>query len=173
MRLDTYKVPDANLKISAQLPMPQADISGGSSSTSTVSMGQKAKKLSVALTIAFKDANLLTELIGIAEQTDDAGDARVWQIIDPLAKAMQIRQVKFTDALRVTEADSLQAWSVTFSLVEHNSVPEKKEARRTPEPVAESADPGVPVATESTPQTAAPELNGVEKYLKQLDNALA
>ncbi|GAA4649017.1 hypothetical protein GCM10023116_12910 [Kistimonas scapharcae] len=173
MMLDNYKIPGKNLKVSLVLPLARKDISGQTSSTDTVSTGNKAKTLAIALTVPHKQPGDLRRLAAKAQALDTAGKPMVYVISDDLAEAMDIRQVEFTGDFRVDEQDNLQAWSVRFSLREHLSVPEKKEQRQekpTPQETPATGD-TVAATPEETPVNAR-ELTGFESFLAKIDQAL-
>lgn len=179
--LDNYRIPGRNRKISLVLPLTRQDLSGQTSSTDTVTTGNKPKTLAVALTLAFRRAVDLRRLVATAQALDENGVPKIYVISDPLAEALDIRQVEFAGDFRVDEQENLQAWSVRFSLREHLSVPEKRE-QRLPEydPLAVPADGETVSATQETQgqqgqQGAAVisrDLTGFEAFLSRIDQAL-
>ena len=75
-----------------------------------------AIKLSISVHIRFDQAADLRGLTGVAEAVDATGKPLVYTIADPLAESLDIRQVEFTDQLRVSVLAGKQAWVVRFAL---------------------------------------------------------
>lgn len=119
-----------DLKISVSLPLASEDVSGQSSKTAKIQKGDKAKTVSVGLQIKFLNAKDLTALVALAEAKDKAGARVIYQILERTANAMNIREVTFDNNFNVSEDATLELWTVSFDLAEHNSVAEKKEATR-------------------------------------------
>ena len=115
-------------RVTCELPMPDTDLSGNSSSTAISEEGFKPKKLSISLKIRFDDHDDLSSLVQLAEAVNSAGERKIYTIVNKLAKAYNIRQVRFTESLRASELANSLAWQVNFSLLEYNSVPEKVES---------------------------------------------
>lgn len=173
MMLDNYKVPNKDLKVSLSQPIPNEDMSGQTASTETVGKGKKAKQLEVSLTVGFVDKQQLRELSALADAVDTKGDSVKYTIVDELAQAVNIRQVHFVGNFRVTKADMLQAWQISFSLAEYYSVPEKKEQRQpVAEPEQQASDTQAVAATD-TEVTPEEPLTGFRKWLKNWDESLA
>lgn len=173
MMLNNYKVPDQNRKVSLSAPMVSKDISGQTASTSKVDEGQKSQKISVSLTINFSDSDKLAELQAVAKAKDEADKPVVYTVVDPLAKAMKIRQVVFVDTFRVTEGEG-QHWQVSFSLSEHKSVAEKKEQRVTETTeTTQNTDTDTVTVTETEDAANGEELTSTEGFLAKLDRWLS
>jgi len=174
VRLNEYTVPNSELRVNASLRIENETLAGQTSSTSSTNKGVKPKVLQVSLLIRFDDAKQLTELTSVAEAMDDKGALTVYDIVEPTANAMNVRQVQFTDNFSVREVDGNKAWRVTFSLKEYLSVSEKAEQRlAVSEPGAQSAE-GDTISTASTSQDTATEpLTGFEQFLSRVDKALA
>ena len=107
----------------------------------------------------------------------DKGALVTYDIVEPTANAMNVRQVQFVDTFTARPIDGLRAWRVSFGLAEYRSVPEKIEQRQqTAAPQTQQAE-GDTVAAADTPaapsQAAAPELTGFENVLAFLDEQLA
>ena len=177
MMLNNYRVPQKNRIVSLSAPLPAQDISGQTASTTTVDKGQKAQELSVTLTLNFTEAAELNALQTVARAKDDNGDPVIYTVVDPLAKAMNIRQVKFVGTFRVNESQGQQAWAISFTLSEHLSVAEKKEQRQQAAQVqaqqAEGDSVTPPETTPASEQPNAPELTAWESLLQSIDNVLA
>ncbi|MEH6649994.1 MAG: DNA-binding protein [Motiliproteus sp.] len=167
-----YKVPGKDLQVALAMPLARKDISGQSSSTDTVTAGNKAKKLSVALTLGFNKAAELLRLSNMAEAVDDSGKPLTYTIADELAEALNIRQVKFSDSFRIDPQGGKRAWTIRFTLSEHLSIAEKKEQRaEQPQPNA-PATTGEPVASADNTVPDAEQLTGFEGFLGKVDKAL-
>lgn len=123
-----YSVPGKNLLVQASLDLNNQEM--GQDAFSDVSpRGSRPKKLSVALTLPYSQPEALQALLAIAEATTAAGDRVVYDIVDNTARAFGVRQVVFDDTLAAKERDTLQAWDVSFALLEQNSVAEQKALR--------------------------------------------
>lgn len=169
-----YQVPGKDLSVSLAMPLARKDISGQTSSTDTVTAGNKAKKLSVALTLTFAEGNALRRLSSVAEAIDDSGDPLTYTIADDLAEAMNIRQVRFAESLRVDPQTGKRAWTVRFTLAEHLSVAEKREQRaEEPTPNArETAGENVSASNTSADAPNGVQMTGFEQFLSSVDKAL-
>ena len=126
--LDDTTIKGYEHRVTCELPMPDTDLSGNSSSTAVSEEGFKPKKLSISLKICFDDHEDLSSLVQLAEAVNSTGERKIYTIVNKLAKAYNIRQVRFTESLRASELANSLAWQVNFSLLEYNSVPEKVES---------------------------------------------
>lgn len=131
MLIGDFKLKGYQIKVSAALRLPGKDISGQTNSTLQAENGIKPKTLTVKLMVQQKNEKWLKELISTAESEDTAGRRTIYDIVDRTASAMNIRQVKFTEAVIVREDEVQKAWSINFTLIEHRSVAEKAQAKRT------------------------------------------
>jgi hypothetical protein len=177
--LNDTKIPGHNQKISIDLKFASEDMSGNSSSTAKAQKGDKGKTIKVQTSIKFVDADDLSLLVNLAEAKDASGEQVIYHIVNHTANAMNMRQGFFDETLSVKENDSTEDWSISFTLSEHHSVPEKKEARKAEKKVTEQAPKGTAVNGQ-TPGAAAPaavtdqavELTPFEQKLKGLDTFL-
>ncbi len=124
-----FTVPGKNLKVSVSQNLSRKDISGQTSSTSTVTEGNKAKKISCALIIPKINPHDLEELNAVAEAVLENGDPQIYMVSHDLLNVLKIREVVFSDTLDSSESADLQAWEIKFSLTEKSSIAEKKENR--------------------------------------------
>jgi len=174
MTLDEFEVPEKERQVSVYFRFETENISGQTSATDRVNKGIKPKSLSVSLQIDMNEAHLLTELVAISETIDDKGGMKVFDLVEPLAKALKIRQVKFTDNFNVSEIEHKRAWRVYFVLTEHLSTSEKNLLRQD-EPIIEEqqADGELvgPVAS-TTQDEPAVELTGFESVLQFFEDKL-
>ncbi|WP_338522406.1 DNA-binding protein [Pseudomonas batumici] len=172
--LDGQKVNGKSLKVTANLRIDSADMSGQTSNTDSSHKGFKPKALTVTLMIPFRDQDHLTELMQLAEATEAGGQLKTYRVVNDTAQAFGLRQVQFSDNVSVREDDTLSAWRVQFSLSEKLSNPERVESRRPDNSVQQQGGTGNGVADPSTDSEAgAPELSRFEKMLKRVDDYLA
>jgi hypothetical protein len=129
---ENYTVPGKNLKVSGSFAMVRKDLGGFTSGTDFSSGGVKPKRLNVALDLPYAQEDDMKQLTAIATAVDSDGDPINYDIVDRTARAMLIRQVHFQDNFRVAEHDTLEAWSVSFTLEEWRSIPELVEQRQEP-----------------------------------------
>lgn len=139
--LGDYSVKGFGLKLTAELSLPEEDLSGQSSSSASAESGIKPKRMRVSLNIPYDDDEALTSLIALAEATDANGSRQIYNIVNQTAAVYRVRQVRFTERFTAQELDDSQAWAVTFVLVEHRSIPERIEQKRV-----ENLEPAVPTA---------------------------
>ena len=178
LTLDGEPIAMSSMRISLSMQFQDKDQSGQTSATSKAEQGAKAKELDVSGLIPYKDQDKLARLFELADLKGDGGQRHVFRVGSLLAKAVKIRQAKFTGRITASEQEGLLAWQVSFTLSDHNSVPEKRE-QRLPKAAAQ-----VSQATEQTTQAKAPSssedgkadedaLTPFERYLKKVDDALA
>lgn len=139
-------VPGKNLLVTATLSLPDKDMGGFGSFTDAIGGGSEPKKLSCAMQVPFTDLARLQAFIVTAEAMDEAGDRVVYDIVDQTARAFNIRQVAFTGSVSAKERDNLQAWDVSFTLVERRSVAEMVEERLESHQVTGKTSDGAPLA---------------------------
>ncbi|GAB6177972.1 hypothetical protein JCM16814_28630 [Desulfobaculum senezii] len=132
LRLDDFTVPGYGLRVSGDLEIKTADLSGETSGTATAEKGVKPKKLRVSCTVPFAESHALRGLIRIAEAKDEDGTLHIYTVANLTANAAGVRQAQFCDHVQWQEVDGLAAWSVSFTLREHMSVPERVETRQKP-----------------------------------------
>jgi hypothetical protein len=177
--LNDNKIPGHNQKVSIDLKFASEDMSGNSSSTAKAQKGDKGKTIKVQTSIKFVDADQLSLLVNLAEAKDASGEQAIYHIVNHTANAMNMRQGFFDETLSVKENETTEDWSISFTLSEHHSVPEKKEARKAAKKVTEQAAKGTPVNS-ATPGAAAPanvteqavELTPLEQKIKGFDSWL-
>ncbi|QSB01963.1 hypothetical protein JWZ98_03100 [Methylomonas sp. EFPC1] len=152
--LNGVKIPGYGLRVSANLVLAGEDLSGNSSSTTQAEKGDKPKTISVRTTIKFTNPGELSAIYQLAESRASSTDRTVYNIINDTAQALNMRQVTFQGNVDASEQYNLRCWDVTFTLVEHRSVPEKKQARAQAKakakPVTTQRAAGQPVAPVST-----------------------
>lgn len=175
LRLNNQEVLGQEMKINIKLPFGDSDLSGQGSGTDTAEQGMKAKELTVSMLIRFDKVEWLTSLTDLAESLEENGSRTIYRIGNDAAEAMKFYQAKFTGEVNLTEQESINAWSVTFTLTEVLSVPERKAQRDEIKPAKQQTvnnndgdtstgdDPNIPPNTD---------LTMVEQFLKYADNAL-
>nr|VFK16736.1 MAG: hypothetical protein BECKLFY1418C_GA0070996_102546 [Candidatus Kentron sp. LFY] len=162
-------IPGYGLRVQCELPMPDKDLSGEGSGTAIAERGFKPKRLRVSLFIRYTEPEQLEALVRLAEATDDSGERVIYPILNETAKAFRIREVRFTERLQANEQDGTQAWQVSFHLVEHHSIPEKVEDRKTAPATVTTSETGKVVTPEGEPER---ELTSVERFLKWTDDRI-
>jgi hypothetical protein len=128
MKLDNTVIKGYAFLVDVQGSLDNKDISGKSSSGATKSNGWKPKRVNVSLKIKQSNQKQLKDITELFEK-DDNQTPHTYTLLDATANAMGIRQVQFTGNLAVREESGLKAWSVSFTLLEKNSTPSKKEAQ--------------------------------------------
>lgn len=150
MFLDDISVPGKNMVVKGNLELRTEDIAGETSGSESVEKGIKPKILRVSLQIPFTQAKDLGSLIQTAETLSEAGARKTWTITHPTANAAGIRQVQFTESVNWEEAGSLQMWTVSFTLRECLSNPERSEAREATKDPVEQKGAGKPINENGT-----------------------
>lgn len=173
--LDGQKVNGKTLKVTANLRIDSADLSGQTSNTDSSHKGFKPKALTVSLLIPYRDRAHLMELMRLGEATAEGGQLKTYRVVNDTAEAFGVRQVTFSDTLTAREDDSLRAWRVQFTLTEKLSNPERVETRRSGNKVQQQSGTGNGVADpsalpETAPGAGTPELSGFESILKRVDD---
>jgi hypothetical protein len=174
MMLGNYTVPDKNRRVSVSLRFDEEKLGAQTSGTDTAHKGIKPKLINVFFIVPFVEEKKLTELIAVAESVTDKGNKTIYDIVEPAANAMKVRKVQFTDTLEVREDYTLNAWGVSFALLEYKSVAEKTEQRQPVATAPAQSAPGETVASsdDSGADDEAP-VTGVEKFIAGLDRALS
>lgn len=129
LALDGEAILLRNITVSATMQLPDKDMSGQSTSTTSAQQGNKAKELRVSGVIDFNDETILTRIFQLAEATESNGAKKTYRIANATAKAINMRQGVFSGGIDATEQQGKMHWQVTFTLREKLSVPEKASAR--------------------------------------------
>ena len=82
----------------------------------------------------FTDKQQLTNLFKLAEATE-SGARVIYRISNKTAEALGVKQVRFASKIEAVEQQTTRQWSVSFTLQEYRSVPQKVEERQ-PDAVA-------------------------------------
>lgn len=178
--LDGEQILGKKMKVTGNLRIEAADMSGQTSNTQTAHKGFKPKTLAVSLMIPFVDQVQLRTIMRLAEATAGGGQLKMYRIVNDTAAAFGIREVQFSEGISAREDDTLAAWLVQFTLSEKESNPEKVEQRRAANGVSSQSAPGQAVGGSGGAAGAGggeagngQELSGFEKTLKKLDDYLA
>ncbi len=164
--LDQTSIQGYDQRVTASQDLPDKDLSADSSSTSVAEGGIKPTKLSVTLKIRYTDKLNLKSLVNLSRSVDDQGVRRVYQVINQTAQAYNVRQARFTERVRAAELSDQQAWQVTFTLLEHNSVPERTEDRQqTSSTTNQPSSDGTPTNTTNSAGEQGKVYTGVMKWL--------
>ncbi|MFT6986225.1 MAG: hypothetical protein ACJAT7_002048 [Psychromonas sp.] len=118
------------MTVAMTMELQDKDMSGQSSGTDAAEQGDKGKKLTFAGIIPFKSVETLTKLYQLASAHDETDSRQIYRIGSDMARALKIRQAKFTGSITATEHGALLAWRVSFELREVNGVAEQKEIRK-------------------------------------------
>lgn len=171
LKLDDYTVPGYGLVVGVTGPLKDEDASGETSSTARAKKGSKGKKLEVTLSLRFVHADELRKLFRVAEATEH-GDSKIYTITNDTANTAGMRQGHFTGTIRADEDEGLRKWNVSFSLIEHSSVPEMAEARQAARESGTQANAGEAVEAGASAPPGEENLGSVERVLKWLDEKI-
>ncbi|EKR5654865.1 hypothetical protein ACQYRI_14655 [Salmonella enterica] len=118
-----------NMRVTITQQFQDKDQSGQTSSTTKSEQGAKGKELRVSGEVPFKDKAILRRIFELASATDARGKRQKYRVAHEQARAVNFREATFTGTLDAPQQDGKMSWLVTFTLTEHISVQEKKEAR--------------------------------------------
>lgn len=141
LALDGEAIPLRSLTVTPSMQFQEKDQSGQTSSTANAEQGIKPKELRVSGVIPFTDAKVLTRLFALAE-AKEGGKLKRYRVANPTAQAINFRLSTFTGSIDAPKQDGKQAWLVTFTLREHVSVAEKRDARADGKTAAQKQSPG-------------------------------
>lgn len=128
LALNGEAIPLKNLSVTPSMMFQDKDQSGQSSSTAVAEQGIKPKELRITGVLPFTEKKALTRLFAMAE-AKDGGNLKRYRVANMTAQAVNFRIGTFTGSLDAGKIEGKQAWQVTFTLREHLSVSEKREAR--------------------------------------------
>lgn len=118
-----------NMRVTITQQFQDKDQSGQTSSTTKSEQGMKGKELRVSGEVPFKNKEILRRIFELASATDAGGKRQKYRVAHEQARAVNFREATFTGTLDAPQQDGKMSWLVTFTLTEHISVQEKKEAR--------------------------------------------
>ncbi len=128
LALNGEAIPLKNLSVTPSMMFQDKDQSGQSSSTAIAEQGIKPKELRITGTLSFTEAKALSRIFALAE-TKEGGNLKRYRVANLTAQAINFRIGTFTNSIDASKIEGKQAWQVTFTLREHLSVSEKREAR--------------------------------------------
>lgn len=126
-----------NMRVTITQQFQDKDQSGQTSSTTKSEQGAKGKELRVSGEIPFKNKEILRRIFELASATDTSGQRQKYRIAHEQARAVNFREATFTGMLDAPQQDGKMSWLVTFTLTEHISVQEKREARASSKTTAQ------------------------------------
>ncbi|PMT73896.1 adenine glycosylase [Vibrio parahaemolyticus] len=173
LQLNNQEINGKEIRINIKLPFGDSDLSGTGSGTDSAEEGTKAKEMTVNLLVPFEHSEWLTDLVELAEATDENGARTVYRIGNDAAKAMKFYQAKFTGELNIAEQDQTMAWRVNFTLTEKLSVPERKQQREPIKAAAQQTqgeNTNEVIESDSIPPNT--QLTDFERILQYTDDAL-
>ncbi|WP_324029952.1 hypothetical protein GC087_06035 [Pantoea sp. JZ2] len=118
-----------NMRVTVTQQFQDKDQSGQTSSTTKSEQGAKGKELRVSGEIPFRNKAILRRIFELASATDASGQRQKYRVAHDQARAVNFREAIFTGTLDAPQQDGKMSWLVTFTLTEHISVQEKREAR--------------------------------------------
>lgn len=173
LALNATEIKGYGHKVNCKFSLPESDLSGKSSSTAAAEEGEKACVIRVQLNIKYEDAEFLKTIKSLGMAKDETkGTRKVYNIENQTAKAFGVRQVRFVGEVSAQELDEVQAWSVSFTLIESLSISEKVEANKIKNEEPEAAPADEKVVSEESSVATEPE-SWLEKVVAALDSALA
>ena len=146
-----FAIRGKNLKTSIELEIERKDLSGDSSSGAFAPAGAKTQKITISLQIEKKNPQHLLGLIQKSQENNDDGSPVIFNISNDHCAARGIRQAYFEGTVSSADADGVQAWNVSFTMREYNSVPEKLEGREE-QKEAEATGDGVTAVGSTDPE---------------------
>lgn len=177
LRLNNEEILGKEFNVNIKLPFADSDMSGQSSSTDSAEQGMKAKELTVSYIVPFDDSDYLTQITNLAEAVDDQTSRRTtYRIGHDAAKAIGFYLAKFTGELNIQEMTDIQGWTVTFTMKEKLSVPERKGQRVSLSPAQQQTRSGDTETGITAPDNEAlppnTNLTDTERFFKNIDDSL-
>lgn len=118
-----------NMRVTISQQFQDKDQSGQTSATTKSEQGIKGKELRVSGEIPYKNPEILRRIFELGSATDASGQRQKYRVAHEAARAVNFREATFTGTLDAPPQDGRMSWLVTFTLTEHISVQEKREAR--------------------------------------------
>lgn len=118
-----------NMRVTVSQQFQDKDQSGQTSATTKSEQGIKGKELRVSGEIPYKNPEILRRIFELASATEASGQRQKYRVAHEAARAVNFREAIFTGTLDAPPQDGRMSWLVTFTLTEHISVQEKREAR--------------------------------------------
>lgn len=120
-----------NMRVTVTQQFQDKDQSGQTSATTKSEQGTKGKELRVSGEVPFKNKAILRRIFELAGATGADGQRQKYRVAHEQARAVNFREAVFSGTLDAPQQDGKMSWLVTFTLTEHISVQEKREARAT------------------------------------------
>ncbi|MEZ6877623.1 hypothetical protein [Enterobacter sp. KBR-315C3_2022] len=120
-----------NMRVTVTQQFQDKDQSGQTSATTKSEQGAKGKELRITGEVPFKNKAVLRRIFELASATDACGKRQKYRVAHDVARSVNFREATFTGTLDAPQQDGKMSWLVTFTLAEHISVQEKREARAT------------------------------------------
>lgn len=118
-----------NMIVSISMQIAEQDQSGQTSATTKSEQGVKAKELKVSGLVDFDTPEILIKIYALGEATDGGGKMQKYRVASLLAQSVNFREATFSGSVEAIEQVDKMAWQVSFTLKEHVSVSEKRQAR--------------------------------------------
>ena len=131
-----------NMRVTVSQQFQDKDQSGQTSATTKSEQGIKGKELRVSGEIPYKNPEILRRIFELGSATDASGQRQKYRVAHEAARAVNFREATFTGTLDAPPQDGRMSWLVTFTLTEHISVQEKREARASGKNKAVKQTPG-------------------------------
>ncbi|EFB7642697.1 hypothetical protein E4I92_13785 [Escherichia coli] len=164
-----------NMRVTVSQQFQDKDQSGQTSATTKSEQGAKGKELRISGEIPFKQPEILKRIFELASATDASGNRQKYRVAHEVARAVNFREATFSGMLDAPQQDGKMSWLVTFTLAEHISVQEKREARATGKTTAKKQTAGS-AAGQSGGQSAGEDEEKLtwfeRKVLKPVNDAL-
>lgn len=129
LALNGEGIPLKNMRVTVSMQIQDKDQSGQTSATTKAEQGVKGKELRISGEIGFSNTALLKRIFELASATDAKGQRQKYRVAHEVARAVSFREATFTGNVDAPQQEGKMAWLVTFTLTEHVSVQEKREAR--------------------------------------------
>lgn len=118
-----------NMRVTVSMQFQEKDQSGQTSATSKSEQGIKGKELRIVGEVPFKKKEILSRIFELASARDGSGKLQTYRVAHDVARAVNFREATFSGTIDAPQQDGKMSWLVTFTLTEHLSVQEKREAR--------------------------------------------
>ncbi|NCH87040.1 hypothetical protein EHJ13_06200 [Cronobacter dublinensis] len=175
LALNGEAIPLKNMRVTVSQQFQDKDQSGQTSATTKAEQGAKGKELRVVGEVPFKQISTLSRIFALANATDAGGKRQVYRVANEVARAVNLREATFTGTVDAPPQDGRMSWLVTFTLTEHLSVQEKREARAASRTASKTQKAGADggAASQASAGEDAETLSWFEsKVLKPVNDAL-
>lgn len=125
--IDGKVLPGHEISISGEMSVTGEDMSGGGAVTADADTGVKPQSITVVTKIRFADKNQLSFIYKLARAVDELGQRVIYTLVSDYTDAVDMRQAIFKGTVSARQDGTLHRWIVSFTMKEHQSVPEKVE----------------------------------------------